>query len=294
MDIFTIGRITSTTQSTIDYLKQEKLLHNTYKCCGQDCYLIKYNGSKDGLIWRCSSCRKTYSIRRDSFFSKSHLSLCIILLIIYLFSVGSSISQTLSHLKSQVSKKVIIDWYSFIRDTCKSANDKLHKFCGVVEIDETYFHGLKKNDRGSHGLEPGEKRPIVFGIFERITKHIKLFYVTSTKARTLIPLIENNVEKGSTINSDGAAVYKQLSSRGYSHNVVYHNLEFVNENGEHTNNIENTWGHLKNDNRSRRGAPKSMKEQHLQEFVFKWNARQDGKEMFTAILDSIREQYPLT
>ncbi len=293
MDLINISQITSDTESVKAYLRQEKLLHSTYTCCSKQCYEVKYNGSKDGSIWRCGVCRKTYSIRKDSFFSSSRLPLTILLFILYLFCVGSSIGQTLKHLKSKITKKSLIDWFSFLRDICKYINDEMSKFKGIIEVDETYFHGLKKNDRGSGGIKAKAKRPVVFGLFERFTKLIKLFYVPSTKSKTLLPIITNNVEKGATVNSDGAKMYNKLTSLGYTHNVVYHNLNFVAQDGTHTNNIENVWSMLKIDNRNRHGAIKSMKEQHLQQFIWEWNNKQKGLDNYTSMLNGIRKKYPL-
>ena len=84
----------------------------------------------------------------------------------------------------------------------------------------------------------------------------------------IIPIITCHVRPGCTINSDGAKVYKTLSTMNYTHNIVIHKEHFVNpDNGSHSNWIENIWGNLKIKLKSIRGCQNVMLDGHLDEYI---------------------------
>lgn len=60
-----------------------------------------------------------------------------------------------------------------------------------------------------------------------------------------------------------------VCSFGSVHEVVNHNLGFVNENGAHTNQIENLWSHLKQEYRARGGINHNRILLFLKEFSWK-------------------------
>ena len=83
----------------------------------------------------------------------------------------------------------------------------------------------------------------------------RYFYVDKRNANTLLPIIQNEILKGSTIFSDEWAAYKGISSLGYNHIKINHSKSYV-HNGAHTNTIEGCWGRLKNKFlRGKRGVP---------------------------------------
>lgn len=63
--------------------------------------------------------------------------------------------------------------------------------------------------------------------------------------RTLLNLIKEGIEPGTTIVSDCWKGYVNLSKHGYIHETVNHSVDFVNEEGFHTNKIEGHWWQMK-------------------------------------------------
>jgi hypothetical protein len=53
---------------------------------------------------------------------------------------------------------------------------------------------------------------------------------------------------------------------GSEHEVVNHSIGFINEDGAHTNQIENLWSHLKQEYRARGGVNHTRIELFLNEF----------------------------
>jgi transposase-like protein len=110
----------------------------------------------------------------------------------------------------------------------------------TVEIDESKF-GRRKYHRG-HPV----KGQWVFGGVERESGETFLVPVKDRTAETLMAVIRDWIEPGTTVISDGWKAYHDLASQGYTHLTVNHSLHFVDPNtGVHTNTIESTWHHAK-------------------------------------------------
>jgi transposase-like protein len=93
------------------------------------------------------------------------------------------------------------------------------KLSGVVEVDETYVGGQKsgKRGRGAEGkalvmIAVEDKNELGFG-------RIRLGRVEDASSYSLTRFIEDNVEAGSTVRTDGWNGYNSLSEKGYEHVV---------------------------------------------------------------------------
>ena len=97
---------------------------------------------------------------------------------------------------------------------------------------------------------------------------------------------------GMTINSDGAKVHKGLMHMGFIHKTVTHKKEFVARDGKHTNYIENVWSNLKAHLKSIRGSQGEMVDGLVDEFVYQYNRKNEGK-IFDLMLIDIATYYPV-
>jgi hypothetical protein len=73
----------------------------------------------DGFRWKCRGCGGAVSLRTNSFFSQSHLSLQQLILIIYEWSRNYPQLDIAHEAGIPNSLKTIIDWCSFCRDICE-------------------------------------------------------------------------------------------------------------------------------------------------------------------------------
>ena len=69
--------------------------------------------------------------------------------------------------------------------------------------------------------------------------------VPDVRKKTLQPLIEENVEAGSTINSDELRSYGGLTKAGYTHETVNHGTGEYVRGDSHVNGIEGFWARVK-------------------------------------------------
>ena len=154
MNLFEFVNVIFSLETTIEWLKARKLLKSTHTCedCKNPCSWTKDSAKNDKYFWRCSQCKKKYSIRRSSFFEGSHLSLQVLLTIVYLFSLKIPLYICEKLLSGLVSHRVLIDWFNFCREVMamniRGNPIKLGGPGKIVEIDESKFGKKRKYNRG--------------------------------------------------------------------------------------------------------------------------------------------------
>jgi transposase-like protein len=110
----------------------------------------------------------------------------------------------------------------------------------VVEIDESKL-GQRKFNRG-HPF----KGQWVFGGVERHSGRTFFVPVPDRSAETLVAVIRDWIEPGTTVISDCWGAYQNLEEEGYRHLTVNRSIGFVDPHtGAHTNTIQCHWRHLK-------------------------------------------------
>ena len=112
---------------------------------------------------------------------------------------------------------------------------------GTVEVDETYVGGKRSGGKRGRGA-PG--KTVVFGMLER-DGDVMAKVVPNVRKKTLHPIIKENVEKGSTVNSDELASYNGLDKAGFEHETVNHGAGEYVDGDCHVNGIEGFWARLK-------------------------------------------------
>ncbi|GFT90714.1 mitotic-spindle organizing protein 2A [Trichonephila clavipes] len=133
----------------LEWCMHENLISSRYECpkCGKNMVMRERKGTIDGYEWRCRMkggenphdvCK---SIRKGTWFSKSHLSVCDILILTHHF-FGKSMNE-FAVKDARVNKNTVVDWYMFCREVCMAAVLKESEPLGgegkIVEIDESMF-----------------------------------------------------------------------------------------------------------------------------------------------------------
>jgi transposase len=154
---------------------------------------------------------------------------------------------------------------------------------GEVEIDESYFGARRV--RGIRGRGARGKH-IVFGLIKRGGK-VYTQVVKNCSRNTLMPIIEQKVNKDSTVYTDGFRTYDGLVNFGYKkHYRVKHGSNEFAVGHNHINGIENFWGVAKTRLSKFRGISKSTFYLHLKECEFRFNHRKD--DLYKLLLKIVR------
>jgi hypothetical protein len=77
--------VLSSMESTIHFLQSKNVINPSWNCsrCDRQGSLIKDRTCTDGCIWRCPKCMHKRSLRHESWFAKSNLSLVAITRLVY-------------------------------------------------------------------------------------------------------------------------------------------------------------------------------------------------------------------
>lgn len=154
---------------------------------------------------------------------------------------------------------------------------------GHVEIDETFIGGKNRGEGRANKLKG---KSIVFGIVER-EGNLFTAVVPNVKRVTLEPMVRKLVTEGSTVTTDEAPAYQDLSD-GYTHGVVNHSADEWVRGKHHTNSIESFWGLLKRSIRSTHiSVSAKYLPSYLGEFEYRHNMRKHPEKMLGRLLLSL-------
>ena len=145
------------------------------------------------------------------------------------------------------------------------------KLSGEIELDESYFGGVRKGKRG----RGASGKSIVFGLLERDGR-VYTKVVESVSAETLMAHIQAHTRKGSVYYTDAFRGYQSLQRYG-KHMVVNHSKEFVNKKTKnHINGIEGFWSYAKHILYNYRGVSRYHFPMYLKEIEYRYNHRQEN------------------
>ena len=138
-------------------------------------------------------------------------------------------------------------------------------FDGFIELDESYFGGVRKGKRGRGAAG----KVAVFGILKRGGK-VFTQIVSNTKSETLMPLISRKIALDSVVYTDSYKSYNVLDVSHFYHERINHSERFG-DGKNHINGIENFWNQAKRVLRKYNGIPKDSFPLFLKECEFRFN-----------------------
>ncbi len=138
-------------------------------------------------------------------------------------------------------------------------------FDGEIEVDESYFGGVRK---GKRGRGAAGKVP-VFGLLKRGGR-VYTKIIADASSATLIPIIERKVIPDSIVYSDCWRAYNVLDVSEFKHYRINHSKLFADKKN-HINGIENFWNQAKRHMRKFNGIPRQNFGLFLKECEWRFN-----------------------
>lgn len=158
------------------------------------------------------------------------------------------------------------------------------QLCGEIEVDESYFGGIRKGKRGRGAAG----KTIVFGLLKRGGK-VYTVPVADVKQKTLLPVIRQKIKPDSVVYTDGHTAYNALDISEFTHFRINHSKEFVSKH-THINGIENFWNQAKRHMRKYNGIPKQNFELFLKECEWRFNEG-SPKQLLDDLKNTLKEYY---
>ena len=259
--------------------------------CEQVRSFKRYETSQRRQSWTCTACGHHIHPTAGTIFHKSSTSLHLWFYSIYLVS-----SSKCGIAAKQLEREIGVNYKTALRMLHKIREDLMRQddtpLSGEVEADEAFIGGkLRESDRrklraqGIANAGPASKqRDVVFGAVER-GGNIRAAYVGPARtARSVSAKLYEFVLPGTMVFTDDWAGYDPIG-KTYWHRRINHSAKVYVDGDTHTQTIEGFWGHFKTDVR---GTHHSISTRwlsgYLNEWVWKWNHRDDDRAMFRSLL----------
>lgn len=232
-------------------------------------------------LYFCGDCRTQFTVTVGTVFERSKIPLHKWLLANHLLcSSKKGMSAHQLHRILGITYKSAWFMAHRLREAMKDSNGgPLGGNGEAVEVDETYWGNVQPYGKGPRGV--GHKMKVL-SLVER-DGNKRSFHIANVTAKTVAPILREQVSKKARLMTDEAKVYKKIGKEFASHESVNHGIGEYARGDATTNTVESSFAIFK---RGLYGTFHHVSEAHLQryadEFDFKWNHREkrvkvDGK-----------------
>lgn len=224
---------------------------------------------------KCGECRKQFTVKVGTVFEHARIPLHKMLQAVHL--ILSSKKGISAHQLSRILEvQYKTAWFLAhrIREALRSGD--LVPFGGgggIVEVDETFIghlKGMPKRRAFHHKMK-------VMALVDRDSGKARTMVIDDVNAKTLLPIVLDNVAREARIMTDEHSGYRHLKDHFAGHGTTSHGRgEYVNlqDRTIHSNTVEGYFSIFK---RGMRGVYQHCGEQHLHrylaEFEFRYNHR---------------------
>lgn len=280
MDLNRYHKLIKSENSAYKYLSK-KCRKNGHRFCPR-CNQRRLYKLKDNRR-RCSRCKYTFHDFSKRWINHGRFTCIQWLSLIKLFELEQSVRKIAEQMS--LSYNTAYNGIQTIRySILVHAQDAAEILSGEIELDESYFGGRRKGNRGrgAAGKVP------VFGILERQGK-VMVTVVPDVSADTLIGLTVKTVRRGSIVYTDKFRSYNSLMFCGYRHLKVDHNKRF--SSGKvYINGLEGFWSWAKERIIKHHGVSKEKFPLYLKELEFRYNNRHT--DIFENVTDYLCDLVP--
>jgi transposase len=244
----------------------------------------KFHRVKSRPSYSCDACGHHIHPTAGTTFHRSPTSLQLWFYAMYLMT-STRCAVSAKHLERELGVTYKVAWRmaNKIRNYLMTQDDD-EPLSGEVEADETYFGGRRRGTRrGRPG--PESHKAAVFGMIERKGR-VKAVTVENARRVTLLPIVTEHVLPTSTVYTDELSSYNTLRRYGYRHERIQHATHVYVSGNVHTNTIEGFFGNVKRGiSGNYHSVSRKWLQGYLNEFVWRYNHRDDRVAMFRTLLD---------
>ena len=181
------------------------------------------------------------------------------------YFIASATARTASDLAGVHRNSAIRFFHKLRCAIATKQHERAAQYTGEVELDESYFGGHRKAQRGRGATG----KTAVFGILKR-GGQVYTQIIMDTKTDTLMPIIRHKIKPDSIVYTDCWRGYNALDVSEFKHFRINHSVLFANEKN-HINGIENFWNQAKRHMRKFNGVPKEHFNLFLKECEWRFN-----------------------
>lgn len=170
-------------------------------------------------LWLCRRCRRQVSVTAGTVFQSARLPLTLWFRAMWYVTSQKNGTSALNiqRVLGLGSYETAWTWlHKLRRAMIRPGRERLS---GLVEVDETYLGGLEEGQRGRPSA--GRKALIAVAAEEvgRGIGRVRLRRVRDASATSLCSFVQDAVEPGSQVRTDGWVGYDGLAAMGYGHKV---------------------------------------------------------------------------
>lgn len=246
-------------------------------CCGYDksCQITHRK------LQQCHRCHHQTSVTAGTIFESTKLPLATWFLAIYLMTQDKKGTSAMK-LHRQLGISYNAAWR--LRHKLMQVmfeRDQQHRLSGFIELDDAYLGGERTGCKPGRGAEG--KTPFVAAVettSEGLPTRIKLSVIKGFRKSEIAKWVEQHLERGSTVISDGLACFRAVNEAGCTHDPIVCGGGRASIEEPEFYWVNTTLGNLKSALRSTYHAirPKYA-QRYLAEFQYRFNRRFDLSQM---------------
>lgn len=191
---------------------------NGFECpkCGH----TEYYEIESRNIFQCTNCRHQTSVTAGTIFHKTRTPLQIWFWIIFLVAKDKRGVSALS-----ISKEFPVSYptaWTMLHKIRKAMSDRdsNYQLSGIIEVDEGYFGASTKGKKRGRGTDQSKVLVSVSVKQDSKPQFAKMNIINDITKDTIHENIKSNIEKDSTINTDGFRSYSGLNENGFNHEKI--------------------------------------------------------------------------
>ncbi len=212
-----------------------------------NCGVTKVYTLAETLVrWKCSACRKKFSVTSGTIFHSRKLAIRDYLAIVALFANGVKGTPALQMSRTMnINPKSAFVLLHKLREAIGVEIAATGEMAGEVEVDGAYFGSRirpenRKADRRQQRRKDSKRQVVVVA---RERRGDARTWIVSKESEA-VPMVRNAIAKGSTVHADESAAWDILHAR-FPMKRVNHSVEFTSDDGACTNQAESYFARLR-------------------------------------------------